>query len=494
MSTEKTTLTDQMQSAAGFLSGKARAAFTACHFLLAAGSTIAIFYLVMSLVQPLGLHIYLAGFIGWLAAQVYYRAVEDYLRHALLYAWAYILASKDEADKVTDNLKRAGRSSVFLSIILCSLTLGLSLAINPDLASGITYEKDSTAEINQATAVQSSYDKDVEILRENVTKAEERDARAITDAEARGAAKILAAKKSQGAEMYRLYQAGNKWAEGKLKSAIAQAERWAANEVATARSGATLPAAEQALNDYLQNSGSARDQIAVTTSSVVASRHNQYLSTLGRRNYTLLGTVIFIMFIYILSARQLVVMCLETGEEIDPDDGEGVQEVVRKRLSDFNHRAAAYLRKHTNRLEMAAASLPAPTPSPAPLPEPKPAVPVPAPIPEPKEAAPTPSPAPLPEPKPAPTRKQTGKKELEISLDTDKTEITVFIDGKEYSASAAADKVRKWYHRWKVAELSGSKRTASNNRQKFEDAHAVMSSHFNFEASADGQTISITLK
>jgi hypothetical protein len=58
------------------------------------------------------------------------------------------------------------------------------------------------------------------------------------------------------------------------------------------------------------------------TAGLVGARRADFTNTLGRRNYMLMIAVFFVLVIFVYSARLLVLACLETGEDLDSQDGD----------------------------------------------------------------------------------------------------------------------------------------------------------------------------
>jgi hypothetical protein len=189
-----------------------RVAYNASHLLLSFGSSVIIFLGVIAQGGKYGLPTLLVYAAAWVAANVWYSAVEAPLKRVILLHYAYKLADKETADSFTQAQKATGKAASWFMYILLTATLSLSVLVNADFSEGLTEEKDSTAEIAQAESQRNSYDADRDLLTEQLAAARVEDEKRIKDAKSRRAELIDAAKKSKGAEMYRLYRAGNGWA------------------------------------------------------------------------------------------------------------------------------------------------------------------------------------------------------------------------------------------------------------------------------------------
>ena len=332
---QKPTLKDQMENSLNSVSSISRGAFIASHLILAAGSTLLIYMQIISNL-PESLPIALKVAAAWVAGLVWFKAVEHPLRKLILFAMAYILTPKDERKALTKNLRRTGRASVQVTVMLLAATLGLSLVINPDIAGAVTEEKDSSKEIAQSEKVTGSYDRDVDLLREELATARKADAAAIADAKATAAGWVAAAKLSKGAKMARLAKQGNGWAKKQIAPAVSRATKKGERHVANAKSNATSPAAQKALTDYMATRSAGRDNVAMATAAVVTNRQTEYLNTFSRRNYALLVIVVVAGIVMVSSARLLVLACAETGEQVDSEDGDGIVKVAGRKAKQVN--------------------------------------------------------------------------------------------------------------------------------------------------------------
>lgn len=336
MNQQKPTLSDQLGNSLPIISSTARTGFVASHFILALGSGFAIMYLVIG---AAGQHLapWLAYVVAWAGSLVWYRAIENPLRKFILFAWAYQLTSKAERDDLTENLKRTGRASTLVTAILLLATLSLSLLINVDVAQAVTTEQDSSVEIAQSVAVTGSYDKDVDLLRDQLDAARSRDRDRVKTAKAQAAEWIGQAEESKGGAMRDLLHKGNGWAASQLKGVIASARVRGEKHVSQAEANAEAPALQQQLTAYIGTRSASRDTVATMTAGLVTSRRSDFANTLGRRNYMLMIAVFFVVIIFAYTSRLLVLACLETGEKLDDQEpGEGVLKVAGRMVSKVN--------------------------------------------------------------------------------------------------------------------------------------------------------------
>lgn len=315
-------LFDKMMSA---IYRYARASHIACHYLLAAGSSVIIFSLVIMKGNDFGAPYWATLVAAYIAGNIWYRAIEDPLRRLLVLAWAYQLTDEEEkAEKFTANHHRAGKTSGWLSVLLVTTTLSLSLFANFDITDGVTDEQDSSKEIAQAEKVTSSYDADVSILKEQLETARTQDAKKVSEAKAKAAAWLEAAKNSQGPKMRRLYDSPqDEWAKKQLASAIAVAKKRGEKHVDQALAADTETEAWQALNDYITTRSASRDTVNVATASIVSSRRGKYTDTVTRRNWALGLAVVFVVVIYVFSTRFYVIVKLSTNNTEDENDHPG---------------------------------------------------------------------------------------------------------------------------------------------------------------------------
>jgi hypothetical protein len=242
---------------------------------------------------------------AWVAANVWYSAVEAPLKRVILLHYAYKLADKETADSFTQAQKATGKAASWFMYILLTATLSLSVLVNADFSEGLTEEKDSTAEIAQAESQRNSYDADRDLLTEQLAAARVEDEKRIKDAKSRRAELIDAAKKSKGAEMYRLYRAGNGWAQQELAGAINRATRQGDKLVSQAEAARRAPALQDQLTGYVTTRSASRDTIAAVTASIVAQRQTQYLTTVWRRFGTLTLAVLFVAIVFVQSGKPL---------------------------------------------------------------------------------------------------------------------------------------------------------------------------------------------
>jgi hypothetical protein len=331
----KPTLADQLNGSLPIISSTARAGFVASHFILALGSGFAIMYLVIG---AAGEHLapWLSYVVAWAGSLVWYRAIENPLRKFILFAWAYVLTSKAERAELTDNLKRTGRASAWVTAILLLATLSLSLLINVDVAKAVTVEQDSSVEIAQSVAVTGSYNNDVGLLRDQLNEARARDADRTDAAKTQAASWISQAEASKGTAMRNLMRKGNEWASIQLSGAISRARAKGERHVAEVKANSESPTLQGHLTAYIGARSASRDTVATMTAGLVGARRADFTNTLGRRNYMLMIAVFFVLVIFVYSARLLVLACLETGEDLDSHDGDGVFKVAGSMVGKIN--------------------------------------------------------------------------------------------------------------------------------------------------------------
>lgn len=327
----KPTLADQLTGTLPIISSTARSAFVASHFILALGSGFAIMYLVLGAVGG-NLPAWIGYALAWGGSLVWYRAVEDPLRKFILFAWAYRLTSKAERSELTANLRRVGRTSGWATALLLIVTLSLSLMINVDVAEAVTTEQDSTAEIEQAGTVTSSYDRDVELLREQVNEARTRDAVRVQKAQDQAKVWIAEAELSKGAKMRSLARSGNGWAKAQIAEPVRSATAKGEKHIAAIEAAVEAPALQSELTRYVSTRSASRDTVAAMTTQIVAGRRADYLTTKGRRNWLLFAAVCFVLAVFVWTARLLVAACLETGEDLEESQGPGIGEVAVKKV------------------------------------------------------------------------------------------------------------------------------------------------------------------
>jgi hypothetical protein len=457
----KPTLADQLGHSLPIISSTARTAFVAAHFILALGSGFAIMYLVIGAVEE-RLSPWLAYLLAWAGSLVWYRAIENPLRKFILFAWAYKLTDQQERKELSKNLQRTGRASGWVTLILLAVTLSLSLLINVDVSDAITSEKESNVEIEQSSQVTSSYNRDVDILRDQVTAAQIQDAAMVQEAKKDAAEWIVQAQNSKGPEMRRLAASGNSWAVLELRGAINRATSRGDKHIKAAKASASTPTLQAELTTYLRTRSSARDTVATMAASLVAGRHAEYLGTKGRRNWMLFGAVLSVLIVFIWTARLLVLACLETGESLeDQEPGEGIAKVASRLAGKLNAKLAQRLdQSFGDKLVLAIVQRAEPIslkPSVAP---PKPSVPPPA---------PTPIAATKPSAKPSVI--------VAVSVGVSVSKLGVVFDGVTYTPAAAMDKMRKWYSHSKTAKKEG---TQIKNRQKYLAAKNGTADYFTF--------------
>jgi hypothetical protein len=331
----KPTLSDQLNGSLPIISSTARAGFVASHFILALGSGFAIMYLVIG---AAGEHLapWLSYVVAWAGSLVWYRAIENPLRKFILFAWAYVLTSKAERAELTDNLKRTGRASAWVTAILLLATLSLSLLINVDVAKAVTVEQDSSVEIAQSVAVTGSYNNDVGLLRDQLNEARARDADRTDAAKTQAASWISQAEASKGTAMRNLMRKGNEWASIQLSGAISRARAKGERHVAEVKANSESPTLQGQLTAYIGARSASRDTVATMTAGLVGARRADFTNTLGRRNYMLMIAVFFVLVIFVYSARLLVLACLETGEDLDSQEGDGIFKVAGSMVGKIN--------------------------------------------------------------------------------------------------------------------------------------------------------------
>jgi hypothetical protein len=332
----KPTLADQLGNSLPIISSTARAAFVASHFILALGSGLAIMYLVIGTIGD-ALTPWLSYVVAWAGSLVWYRAIENPLRKFILFAWAYRLTSKEERAGLTDNLRRTGKASVTVTAILVAVTLSLSLLINVDVAEAVTTEQDSTDEMAQSKSVTTSYDRDVDLLRDQLEAARARDAQSVLDATRQRASWIGQAEASKGQAMRELLHKGNGWAASQLRPAIRRATSKGDKHIEATKTSAEAPTLQAQLTGYVGTRSAARDTVATMTTGLVAARRVDFLNTKGRRNWMLFIAVCFVLSVFIYTSRLLVLACLETGEKLDDEEpGEGVAKVAARKVKQVN--------------------------------------------------------------------------------------------------------------------------------------------------------------
>lgn len=481
MEDRKTTLADQLDGSVSIIGSTARGAFVSSHFILALGSGGAIMYLVLGAVGD-NLPSWSALVIAWVGSMVWYRAIENPLRRFIVFAWAYRLATKEDRDALSDNLKRTGRASWQVTILLLVVTLSLSLMINVDVAEGVTSEQNSVAEISAAEGLTDSYNRDVELLREQLAQAKVEDAARVDQAKEDAARWLREAINSKGAKMAGLYRAGNDWSAkpAQLGRAIAKAKAKGERHVEQASAAASSPDLQKQLTSYVSTRSASRDTINAATMSIVTGRRADYLTTVSRRNWLLFAAVCFVLVVFVYTARLLVLACLTTGESLDDDPGEGVLKVARRKVGQINAFAGRKLDEigkdkflQTSPVLSAPSALSADLSATLSVP--------------PATRQQTTS-----RQRPQVKTKQTTTSAPSLSVSVAAAvpgrvaKLTVVYDGKQYSAGQFADKLRKWYKRWKTA----SKQTiAESNRQKYQDAKAQVAEHFIFTERATTVTV-----
>jgi vacuolar-type H+-ATPase subunit H len=479
MSNTKPTLADQLGNSLPIIGSTARSAFVASHFILALGSGLAIMYLVISNVGD-DLPPWLGYVLAWSGSMVWFRAIENPLRKYILFAWAYVLASKEELASLSENLKRTGRASKWVTLLLLLVTLTLSLLINIDVAQAVTTEQDSSKEIAQAGAVTTSYDRDVELLREQVKEARTRDAEKVREAQAQAALWIAQAEASKGNGMRDLLHKGNGWAKEQLASAIRRATTRGEKHIAAAQASAKADALEQQLTGYVSTRSASRDTINQVTAGLVAGRHTQYLSNVGRRNWMLFIATVFVLFVFIYTARLLVLSCLELGQDLENDNGDDIITVASRKVAKISVWAGQKL-DEVGKDKFVLAPVAAQT-EPAKLSS--------RPV---KLSAPPARPVSvlsekLSVPTPTPEPEKTKDLSATVSVKTTETvgKLTVVIDGKEYSATQTMDKLRKWYERGKNSK---TKKTRDKNADNYASVKAATAQHFTFKE--NGRSVKI---
>jgi hypothetical protein len=445
-----------------------RVAYNASHLLLSFGSSVIIFLGVIAQGGKYGLPTLLVYAAAWVAANVWYSAVEAPLKRVILLHYAYKLADKETAESFTQAQKATGKAASWFMYILLTATLSLSVLVNADFSEGLTEEKDSTAEIAQAESQRNSYDADRDLLTEQLAAARVEDEKRIKDAKARRAELIDAAKKSKGAEMYRLYRAGNGWAQQELAGAINRATRQGDKLVSQAEAARRAPALQDQLTGYVTTRSASRDTIAAVTASIVAQRQTQYLTTVWRRFGTLTLAVLFVAIVFVQSGKALVLIKLAIGEDEDEDSTPGILSALKGLSNRVNRWAGAMIQEKTkDRLQFAVAT---------------PTV---------KRQTEYRQPT-TPEPQttrrqPTKTEPQT-KKRVDISVGSlsESGKLSVTFEGKSYTLQQMTDKMRKWYARAKTAK---SEKSRASNWHKYETAKAQLSGHLVFRERHKSVTI-----
>jgi len=332
----KLTLSDQLNGSLPIISTTARAAFIGSHLFLALGSGLAIMYLAIGTIGE-SLTPWIAYTVGWAGSLVWFRAVENPLRKFILFAWAYRLTSKEERAELTQNLRRTGKASVTVTAILIVVTLSLSLLINMDVAEAVTTEQDSTDEMAQSKSVTTSYDRDVDLLRDQLERARARDAQNVLDATRQRASWIGQAEASKGQAMRELLHKGNGWAASQLRPAIRRATSKGDKHIEATKASSEAPTLQSQLTSYVGTRSASRDTVAAMTTGLVAARRVDFLNTKGRRNWMLFAASCFVLCIFIYTSRLLVLACLETGEKLDDEEpGEGIPKVAVRKVKQLN--------------------------------------------------------------------------------------------------------------------------------------------------------------
>jgi hypothetical protein len=448
-----------------------RVAYNASHLLLSFGSSVIIFLGVIAQGGKYGLPTLLVYAAAWVAANVWYSAVEAPLKRVILLHYAYKLADKETAESFTQAQKATGKAASWFMYILLTATLSLSVLVNADFSEGLTEEKDSTAEIAQAESQRNSYDADRDLLTEQLAAARAEDEKRIADAKDRRAELIEAAKKSKGSEMYRLYNEGNKWAmlpEQGVTPAVNRATRQGDKLVAQAEAARRAPALQDQLTGYVTTRSASRDTIAAVTAGIVATRQTQYLTTVWRRFGTLTLAVLFVAIVFVQSGKALVLIKLAIGEDEDEDSTPGILSALKGVSNRVNRWAGAMIQEKTkDRLQFAVAT---------------PTV---------KRQTEYRQPT-TPEPQttrrqPTKTETQT-KKRVDISVGSlsEPGKLSVTFEGKSYTLQQMTDKMRKWYARAKTAK---SEKSRASNWHKYETAKAQLSGHLVFRERHKSVTI-----
>jgi hypothetical protein len=439
-----------------------RVAYNASHIILSFGSSVIIFLAVIAKGNAYGLPSVLVYLAAWLAANVWFSAIEAPLKRVVLVRYAYKLTDKETAKDFTAAEKATGKASGWLMRLLLLATLSLSLLVNVDFSEGLTQQQDSSAEIAQDSSHRSSYDRDVALLNNQLTAARLEDNQRISEAKAKREELILAAKKSKGAEMYRLYRAGNGWAQGELKRAIANATRKGDQLLAQAEAARTAPDLQKQLTTYVTTRSASRDTIATMTAAVISTRQTQYLQTVWRRFGTLSVAVLFVAFVFVQSGKYLVMVKLATNEEEDEDNTPGILSAVKGLSKRLNTYAGAMIQEKTkDRLQFAVAT---------------PTV---------KRQTEYRQPAQTKAQTVLQTEMQTKKRQPKSRLSV-VGELTVEHEGKKYTLDEMADKMRKWYSRSKTAKTQTSR---DGNGHKYEQMKARLSDHLRFKERSKSVTI-----
>lgn len=459
--------TEQFNNALGWVSAKASEGYKVCHYILSLGSTYLIYNYVITKGLQADYNAYMVYALAFVMANLWYRGIEHTLAVIMPFAVAWIMTDKKEAKAMKRTARVAARSSVLAVVIMLAATAALSFAINPQISESMNDREDSGREISNNEATLSSYDKDVETLREELILARSRDKELITEAKANGAQMVKRSWHVLGKKMTRL--AGRKndgWAGPKIAKKVRQARIDSAAIVDAAIAKAEAPALQTGLTSYMKRSGATRDTVAAMTAAVLTIRENAHVSKVGQTNVILWLVVGFVFIIYVFLAFLMVTTRIERGEHIIDDDSPGVFKVAKDAARSLNKKMGqkladkwdvkfvadhALVPSSVSATVSATVSGLSPVLSPPVSPLPPPASPLP-----PKASSLVVS---------AKTTGSVGK-------------LTVEIDGKEYTPKQAMDKMRKWYTRSKTSK---TKKTQRDNRAKYEAVKTATSDYFNFK-------------
>jgi hypothetical protein len=335
--------------------GYVKASYLSLRTILAAGSSLAIWTIVYGIGQDIGLPYWLSLFAGWLASNVWYNAIEMFLSKIMLVSFAFLLGDRQDRAAMKRVERRAGRFSVIVTAVLVTATGALSLLVNPEVATAVTKKEDTSQQTVAASAVVSSYDKDVAILQKQLEDAKAQDASTLSEAKAEKVK--LIAEVNLGAEMKRFVSIGNGWAIGETKKATAKAAAKGDALMAAAQANAQAPAAQKALNEYLAANAGKKSEVVAKATDVTVNAQQTYLSTINSRVGMLKWVVLISLVLYVIVACFLSLIYMATDHE--DDDTEGVIHAINKVVKTGAEYVARLITgKADNRLKMAIARLP----------------------------------------------------------------------------------------------------------------------------------------
>lgn len=473
----------QFNNALSWVTAKASEAYKYSLLIVAAGSTLVIYQWVIGKATELGVPFLLSGLIALIGANVWYMCVEHTLKVVMPFSWAYLITKGDKVKSadLTDGMKKAGKSAVFITVLLATATVLLSVITNYEIVESITVEKDSNTEIESSRAVSDSYDASRETLEKAVAVAKATDAKALKDAEDQAKLLVTNAAKIKGEVMFDLWNKEhnpekpnyNKWcrAESRLGRPIRIAREKGEKLLATARASNQEVIANNRLQEYIAKSSAIRDSVSIATAGLLTSRNNQYLNKVSRRNNILFLAVVAAFLVAVFSCRLMVIGRLEREEEIIDDESPGVFKTAKSALSTANKKLAEKLADKwdvkfvsvpVGTSVIKTASIAAKKTSPAPVSLPVSGVSA-------SSSLPVSTPSVLPPSK-------TGDK---VSVSWSKTDrsVSVEINGKTYTAVQAQDRVRKFYSR---SNTAATQKARTDNAAKYETMKEAMLPYFNF--------------